>query len=491
MHFMYNKVSAAQIESDLTLSKNNFFKILLIEDDKSVREILLKFLTGLDFEVMWAANGTSGLELFRTHQPDILITDLRLPDLQGLEILRMINKEEYSQVIKIISTGYGEKEDVIEALNLGVSDFLEKPINYELLKLRLKKSIDKIILQREYEHFKLNSELEKKQITAQYEDQLDDEKKIRKVAQLFEMRARQHVVLAKGLNLGTILFENNKIIEAGDACFEILNYDLKELSKINFLDLFEYSYREQIENIVANFEEVPHMDIVLLTKNNKRIYVDMHIHFFKNELNEVVNWGIAFYDVSNRVEHPLTGLPGEKIFRDRLNQSIIQTREKTSRNKQTNNLAIVYVDINNLKPINDTFGHQNGDRLIKLFAGILKKNIRPTDTVAHLHGDEFVILLNDIEDGATVQKRIKQIIQIINTSQLILDSGESLPISASFGGVVYDFNWGADTDENLITLLLDIADKEMYSAKDSLRSPDIYTKQPSRLKIYNQQGIIT
>ncbi len=101
--------------------------ILTIDDDDLVRESMAVYLEDSGFEVLEAKNGQTGIQLFRQHQPDVILCDLRMPDIDGMQVLEVISKESPDTPVIIIS-GAGIISNVVEALRLGAADYLVKPI---------------------------------------------------------------------------------------------------------------------------------------------------------------------------------------------------------------------------------------------------------------------------------------------------------------------------------------------------------------------------
>jgi len=110
-------------------------KILFVEDDDLMRNTIANILSKHVEEVVLAANGLEGLELFKTEKPDIVITDIMMPKMNGLEMIRKIRQEGISVKIVVVSA-YSEKENFLRSITLGVNNFLIKPISYrDLLKI--------------------------------------------------------------------------------------------------------------------------------------------------------------------------------------------------------------------------------------------------------------------------------------------------------------------------------------------------------------------
>jgi YesN/AraC family two-component response regulator len=107
-------------------------KVLVIDDEKPTLSMFKLFLTAYGYEVSVAENGEKGLEMFRGLCPDIVFTDIKMPGIDGLEVLRRI-RHENSDTQVIIITGHGDMEKALEAMDLNASDFINKPVEREAL----------------------------------------------------------------------------------------------------------------------------------------------------------------------------------------------------------------------------------------------------------------------------------------------------------------------------------------------------------------------
>ena len=148
---------------------------------------------------------------------------------------------------------------------------------------------------------------------------------------------------------------------------------------------------------------------------------------------------------------PLTGLPNRKLFMDHLNLAIPQAR------RAKHKLAVLFVDLDRFKLVNDSLGHAVGDRMLQVIAGRLRGVLRETDTVARMGGDEFTVLapvVNTVEDAISVARKTRDAVK-----EVIPIEGRELFITASIGIGIYPDD-GADAG-----ILLKNADAAMYRAK--------------------------
>jgi diguanylate cyclase (GGDEF)-like protein len=152
----------------------------------------------------------------------------------------------------------------------------------------------------------------------------------------------------------------------------------------------------------------------------------------------------------------LTGLPNRRLLMDRLSLAIAHAR----RNKYT--MAVMYMDLDGFKHINDTLGHDAGDMLLNMVAARLAATVRQEDTVARLGGDEFVIALWRLSHGDGVSELVSKVLQAVSQSYSI--QGRGVNISASIGVSIYPTH-GEDVES-----LLKSADLALYEAKRTGRN---------------------
>ncbi len=119
--------------------------LLLIDDEAGIRNLLALSLESDGYEVSTAANGEEGIEIFKSKRPSIVLTDLKMPGLDGIEVLKRV-KELNSDTEVIVITGHGDMDLAIEALKLDASDFLNKPIKDEALSVALKRAEERIAI---------------------------------------------------------------------------------------------------------------------------------------------------------------------------------------------------------------------------------------------------------------------------------------------------------------------------------------------------------
>lgn len=232
---------------------------------------------------------------------------------------------------------------------------------------------------------------------------------------------------------------------------------------------------------IANHTELIHRD-------GHRFSIEDSASPIKNRCGEIIGAILVFHNVTEKRDmlrqmmhqayhDSLTGLPNRVLFNDRLTLAIAQAH----RNNEM--LAVVFLDLDRFKQVNDMMGHAKGDTLLKEVAVNLSRCLRNTDTVARLGGDEFAILLPRVRHVEKVAKIAQKIIEYLNRTWKI--DNQEFHITASLGIALYPSD-GYDPET-----LLRHADTAMYRAKDrgrnnyQLYTPAMNTRITERLNMEN------
>lgn len=118
-------------------------RILVVDDDKGVREALSEFLISLGYAVVMAENGEEALSQYRKGEFDVIMADLIMPNMDGMELLRRIRDTKNDEVIFLMITGHPSIGTAVEAINRGADDYITKPFHLEDVKLRVSKALEK------------------------------------------------------------------------------------------------------------------------------------------------------------------------------------------------------------------------------------------------------------------------------------------------------------------------------------------------------------
>ena len=177
--------------------------------------------------------------------------------------------------------------------------------------------------------------------------------------------------------------------------------------------------------------------------------IGTHTDITDRKASEALIWRQAFFDT-------LTGLPNRRMLRDRLEQEIKRCK------RDVQQFAILFIDLDHFKEVNDTLGHDNGDLLLIEAAQRIQSCVREVDTVARMGGDEFTVLLTEVTDVRSLEPALQKILRALE--KVFQLGSEQAFVSASIGVTLYPL------DATEIENLLKNADQALYAAKGAGRN---------------------
>ncbi|MGL1931021.1 MAG: GGDEF domain-containing protein [Desulfotalea sp.] len=264
------------------------------------------------------------------------------------------------------------------------------------------------------------------------------------------------------LDLMAIIDATGRVRQHNNIWEIILGYETKEISGKQFLDFVHQDDVDSIDTILHFLNVKDGKELIEVRLQHKRgsyLWFSCSLASHNNEqlcyiVARDITDGIVFSQrLLHNAEHDsLTGLKNRESFLTHLKQEFIEA----SHDKEYI-FAVLFLDLNKLKTINDTLGHDIGDELLKTFAKVLQQVVHGRDVVARLGGDEFTILLSEIKtarDAISVAERI-----VVKCMQTFYLKGHSTLISTSIGIAISTSKY-SDADE-----MLRFADQAMYQAK--------------------------
>ncbi len=256
-----------------------------------------------------------------------------------------------------------------------------------------------------------------------------------------------------------------QILQTNQGALDHLGYSRDELRHLRVPDINPVMSEAEIQQLARPLHEGLENRIIFETehrrKDGSRYPIEVRLQLSHNEVPPV--YLVNSHDITDRrkaEEHltylanydTLTGLPTRGLFLDRMQHAIARSQ----RNETL--LAVLFIDLDGFKVINDSLGHQAGDSLLREIGLRLLDNVRASDTVARLSGDEFTVVLSDITQVAHIEAITEKLTRVI--SQPLEIDGQAVRISASIGITIFPFSDGIDVYE-----LLQQADSAMYQAK--------------------------
>ena len=228
---------------ELLKEKAKYFSILYVEDEETLRNKTAIFLSKIFKNVEVAFDGKDGLDKYFQNKYDIVITDILMPNMNGLELISNIRKKNKKQEF-IITSAYTDQSYLTESIQLGVTGYLIKPLDFNNIIDVIEQSLDKLLLMRENEMYK---------------------RKLEDTLKITENKANQFFDLS--INLLLIADFKGNIIQINSACKNILGYENKELIATSFIDLI---HPDDVQSTVLEMKKLEKGEVVYYFENRYR-----------------------------------------------------------------------------------------------------------------------------------------------------------------------------------------------------------------------------
>uniref|UniRef100_UPI0025E9F87F sensor domain-containing diguanylate cyclase n=1 Tax=Nitratifractor sp. TaxID=2268144 RepID=UPI0025E9F87F len=345
--------------------------ILLVEDEKMIREELAFFLQHLAPGGLFvASDGETGLELYREHHPDVVITDLEMPGKCGMEMIEEIRAIDPTQAV-IVSTAHSDTGFLLKAIELQIDHYLLKPINLAMLEQKI----------------------------AQIRRRLELEEELRQKKQILEeianLEGNMVIVLDETL---TPIFLNQGYL----SYFGVASLEAYQKGGYQFCDFIQLQEETFIPECREGFAWVRELErealgrrMIALQGSRKdeatfynvfitRIDETGHTIVALSEITELA-MRKNFYRRQARIDE-LTGLYNRFVFNQELTKRIDRARNLGKE------LCLILFDLDHFKKINDQYGHMVGDQMLVEVARLLREVEGPEDFLGRWGGEEFVIM---------------------------------------------------------------------------------------------------
>jgi two-component system cell cycle response regulator len=443
-------------------------RILVVDDMFPNIKLLEAKLKSQYFEVITAESGQEAIEKVEQTPPDIILLDVMMPGMNGFEVCEHLKKDpKTSHIPIVIVTALTETADRIKGLQAGADDFLSKPVNDTALFSRVRSLI----------RLKM----------------LIDEWRIRE-------NTAQQLGVSEGANVADVPYENGRLLLVNDASFEtdkikqILSTDNHDIDIVQSeQDAIERTTGEEYDCILVNInlQKEDGLRLCSYFRSNERTRYTPLIMISNNDDIERIAKGLevgAHDYVVRPIDHnELTTRTRNQIRRVRYQQQLRINYEKSlnlaltdgltglfnrrylmthaekmlaNATRNGKKLCVLLFDLDHFKQVNDTYGHDVGDEVLKIFADRTTINTRSFDLVARIGGEEFVVILPDTTKDIAIRvaERLRTCIEK-DPFKVLPDQGE-LSVTTSIGGCLIE----PGSDETVESILKK-ADTALYQAK--------------------------
>lgn len=441
-------------------------RILTIDDDANVRSNLAAYLEDSGYDVIEAENGRHGLELFAETSPDLVLVDLRMPVMSGMEVLERLRTEAPGVPVIVVS-GVGVLEEAVAALRHGAWDYVTKPItDMRVLEHAVDKALERARLLEERTLYHERLEQEVRERTRELRETND-----RLVEYQALLREKNQFLEALVEGMPNPVFYrtlDDTYIGCNRAFSRLIGHSPEEIIGH---PAHEFLPQELACSSGDSNGRIPPHDpdgnaefscmIDLRDADGEDRVLVLYKSYFRDRTGQRAGVVGTFLDVTelkrkeaqilhHATHDELTGLPNRLGLRQRM--------EDRSRGYGADTrLAVLHLDMDNFRTVNDSLGHAVGDELLRAVADRLAAMVHQRDMVARLGGDEFVVLLPlPPEDGGTAAAlRIQEMF-----ARPFNAAGHELYVAPSIGISV------APDDGHDLTTLLKNAEIAMYRAKE-------------------------
>jgi diguanylate cyclase (GGDEF)-like protein len=446
-------------------------KILIVEDDRFFRDLFSDLLNGQGYDVDCASSGEEGLKMLMERHFDLIITDLVMPGIDGLKILSLA-KERDPSIDVIMVTGNANMESAIFALKHGARDYLIKPVNADeflhsvALCLEQRRILD--------ENEELKSMLSLYQTSQNIAGCLEVERLYRL---MLDAIARE-----LGVSRGMCLFQNGYSFELFDVkgipdavaeYFEevILSCITKNIPGNRLMTRIRFSEKS---TTLSGIPESGIEEAYLIFVRSRGVLQGTIVAFNEPGLR-LPEFAAKERNILFLLEQSVLSLENAKSFchaKDMLfiddlsglyNQRYLEValdREMKRIERYSSQLAILFLDMDSFKQVNDTHGHLVGSRVLKEMGELLKRSVREVDVVIRYGGDEYTAILVETapQMAGIVAERIRAMVE---KHTFLADEGYSINMTCSIG-------YSCCPEDAVSTQeLLEMADQAMYAGKGS------------------------
>ena len=452
-------------------------RVLVVDDILPNVKLLEAKLACEYYDVITATSGQEALDKIENENPDIVLLDVMMPGMDGFEVCERIKSNpEKAHIPVVMVTALTDIQDKVRGLEVGADDFLSKPIDDTALMARVR-SLARLKMALDEWRIRENAANQFGVVTEKTNLMQEPVEGARILLVEDKEFDKNKVVEALAADLNIVMSVDNgmkamELVSSQDFDILMVSLNLQDEDGLRLCSHLRSNERTRALPIVmiaedkdmqrvAHGMEIGAYDYIVRPVEKSELLARMRTQIRRKRFQERLR---SSYEISlsMALTDSLTGLYNRRYLEVHLEKLI----ESNAQSKKA--LAVIMLDIDHFKEVNDTHGHAVGDEVLKVFADRLKDKVRSFDLVARLGGEEFVVILPDVspERAYMVAERLRK--SIGETSIPCGVEGGELKVTTSVGGSIIN-NGGHD-----IASVLDRADKALYEAKNAGRDCTIF-----------------
>ncbi|NEH43137.1 PleD family two-component system response regulator [Rhizobium leguminosarum] len=416
-------------------------RILVVDDIPANVKLLEARLLAEYFDVMTAADGYTALAICERNQVDLILLDIMMPGIDGFEVCERLKASQKTAHIPVVMvTALDQPTDRVRGLKAGADDFLTKPVNdLQLISrvkslLRLKTLSDELRIRADTAHTMGIDDH-----TRAGEGRADETAQVL----LVDGRANSQERIIKALKpVADVLALSDPqaaLFEAAESAFDLVivnaNFDdydplrlcsqLRSLERTRFLPILIIT-EQGADEMVVRALDLGVNDYIIRPVDPNELVARSLTQIRRKRYNDRLRASVK-QTIELAVTDPLTGLYNRRYLDNHLN---VLFNRSMARGRP---LSVLITDIDRFKHVNDTYGHDGGDEVLREFSNRVRSTIRGADLACRYGGEEFVVVMPDTspEIAAAVAERLRAAIE--NAPFMLKHAGEALNVTASFG----------------------------------------------------------
>ncbi|MCD4651005.1 MAG: diguanylate cyclase [Candidatus Cloacimonetes bacterium] len=447
---------------------NSDFLLLLVDDEPKNIQLLGSILSEAGYGIAFATSAEGAIEALRNNSIDLVLLDIMMPETSGFELCQKIKANEDTKDLPIIFiSANSDRENIVHGFEMGGQDYISKPFNHQELLKRVETQLQLVAQRKSLDQLNKNLEAQVRKRTGELNNEVLRNK---------ELKVKFETIFRKS-PIGIVILnrETMGVVDCNQRFLDIFGFSDYMVENGDFVLENMFEDRELFHKIIRHFDPlITDIEMLSLTGEIRHIHlnaepveladINAYIMLLQDTTTEcTLKLENEVLELTSRID-VLTQISNRRDLEEKLSNQIY----RFERNQKS--FVVIIGDIDNFKRVNDTYGHDAGDLVLRKVAEVLSESLRKQDMVGRWGGEEFLAILPDtnIHGGQRVAEKLRQ---CLSATEYIYKNNR-LEITMTFGLAVYE-KQGQTVDE-----VVKQADTALYCGKrrgkNCVMIPDLY-----------------